>query len=751
MAYDSAGTAFDLTSLVDDEGILKWIAPRDNWKVIALFSANHGKMVERAAPGAEGYAIDHFAEPALMQYLQYFDSAFGGADIRGIRCMFNDSYEVDDAFGQADWTASLPDEFIKRRGYDLFQYLPALLSNNDSTPAVRRLIYDYRLTISEMLLERFTLPWRRWTNSHGAFTRNQAHGSPANILDLYAASDIPETEGNDILRFKFASSAGNVLGKKLISAETATWLNDHFVSTLADVKKAADKCFLSGVNHLIYHGTAYSPVDEPWPGWLFYAAVHFQPTNPMWEHFPALNYYIARTQSLLQQGSPDNDILLYYPIADRFSDRGNQLLRHFDGMEEFGGTGFETCARQLLEKGYMFDFISDLQLLQTSVQNNLIHSGTTTYQTIIVPNCRYMPFESWQHLFDLAMAGANVIFYKSAPIEVPGLKTYEKFQPDFLRLKQLLIFKEIDDNGIQKATYGKGMFVLAGDLPGMLKHAGVRQETFTDQQIQFVRRKLDNNTLYFISNNGQHDVDGWIPLQCKAATATLFDAYTGRNGKAAIRRRAKGTPEIYIKLKPSASMLIMACPEETTGEPFPFYQPSGTAIPIGKTWTVDFIRGGPVLPPQEHVKKLTSWIEWGKETETFSGLARYTTSFRNPSTKANHYLLNLDNVYDCARVRINGEPVASLVGPDFSVVIDASVLQKKNTIEVFVANRMANRIIDMDKKGLNYKKFHNVNFPAYKRENTGTDGLFSTAQWKPFPAGLTGPVTLTPMEKVVQP
>src|ERR671921_480042 len=54
-----------------------------------------------------------------------------------------------------------------------------------------------------------------WAKTHKALIRNQAHGSPANILDLYAVTDIPEIEGEDLLRIKFASSAAHVTGKKL--------------------------------------------------------------------------------------------------------------------------------------------------------------------------------------------------------------------------------------------------------------------------------------------------------------------------------------------------------------------------------------------------------------------------------------------------------------------------------------------------------------------------------------------------------
>src|SRR5690606_17838882 len=147
----------------------------------------------------------------------------------------------------------------------------------------------------------YTKTWHEWAHKHGALIRNQAHGWPGNILDLYAATDIPEIHGTDMSRIKFASSAANVTGKPLISSESATWENDHFLSKLSDVKKAIDRFLLGGVNHVFYHGTNYTPKDAAWPGWLFYAAVHFTPNNPFWTDFGKLNNYIAHTQSFLQK------------------------------------------------------------------------------------------------------------------------------------------------------------------------------------------------------------------------------------------------------------------------------------------------------------------------------------------------------------------------------------------------------------------------------------------------------------------
>ena len=61
---------------------------------------------------------------------------------------------------------------------------------------------------------------------------------------------------------------------------------------------------------------------------------------------------------------------------------------------------------------------------------------------------------------------------------------------------------------------------------------------------------------------------------------------------------------------------------------------------------------------------------------------------------------------------------------------------------------MANRIIDMDKNGANYKLFYNINFAANKHENVGADGMFTAENWNPMTSGLIGPVSLTPGKEI---
>jgi hypothetical protein len=92
--------------------------------------------------------------------------------------------------------------------------------------------------------------------------------------------------------------------------------------------------------------------------------------------------------------------------------------------------------------------------------------------------------------------------------------------------------------------------------------------------------------------------------------------------------------------------------------------------------------------------------------------------------------------------------LTTLIGPPYRVILNRAQLRATNTLEVSVTNLSANRIRDLDRRGVNWKKFYNVNFPARLPENRGADGLFTAAGWQPLESGLLGPVTITPLALV---
>ncbi|WP_234569818.1 glycosyl hydrolase [Rhodohalobacter sp. 614A] len=744
MAYSDSGDVLNLTGQVDENGHLEWEVPPGNWTLYALFEGWHGKMVERAGPGGEGLVIDHFSEEAFGRYITAFDSAFADRNIESLRSFFNDSYEVDDAEGEANWTLNFFDEFEEKRGYDLRTHLHALLEQRDTATGIR-VLTDYRETISDLLLEEFTQPWNSWAEENNALIRNQAHGSPANILDLYAASDIPETEGTDIIRAKMASSAGNVSGKKLISAEAATWLGEHFSSSLSDVKRAVDRFFISGINHIFYHGTAYSPEEDEWPGWLFYAAVHFNERNPFWNQFADFNSYVARVQSFLQSGKPDNDILFYYPIHDQWAEPGPGLLRHFDGGmgESLNGSFLKTGAEELIEKGYTFDFISDAQLQDISLSNGKIESGDIEYQTIVIPESQFIPLETFNKLIELADNGATIIAYGELPKSVPGIYELDSRQKEYTDLIKRLEFNSTNQNNIDEAAIGEGRLICGDGLKDLLQYADIPREPMVDEELQFVRRSNDTGHIYFITNWSDQKIDGWIPLSKNTNSAYIFDPLHEKTGYAALRNETDNGSEIYLQLDKGESVIVQTLDSGNNSPTYPYVESAREPQPISGSWTLSFIEGGPELPSEQSLDQPVLWTELdGEHFGHFSGTAHYSITFNRPSENQDGWLLDVGDVYESATVYINGERRGTLFGPEYNLYLSPDWLNDENELIIEISNLMANRIAWMERENLPWKKFYNVNFPSRMEENRNEQGIFDASGWSPKPSGMAGPVTL---------
>lgn len=763
-AYGPNGSRLDLTSKVGLDGRLDWTAPEGpgSWRLEALFQGGHGKMVERAGPGGEGYAIDHFSSRALRHYLAPFDAALKGRDMAGLRGYFNDSYEVDDAAGDSDWTPDFPAEFRRLRGYDLLEHLPALDPARTDAEALR-VRCDYRETLSDLLLERFTVPWREWAHAQGKLIRNQAHGSPALLLDLYAASDIPEQEGSDVLAIKLASSAAHVTGKPLTSAEAATWLDEHWRSNLADVKAAVDLFFLGGINHICYHGTACSPLSDPWPGHQFYAAVELHPANPLWRDFAALNAYVTRVQSFLQAGIPNEDLLVYYNIHDRWSRpsrEGEEALPHFHGREH-EGVGARAVAEALQKNGYGCDFISDRMIAGLTVgadgRLRTIDAGSksASWSALLLPRTQLMPHTTWLKLLELVEAGATLIVTGDLPADVPGLGQLEErrraLATQVARVKALLAAQRSTEAGaaspgLLETAFGRGRLMVAQDPVSALQRTSALREPFPALGLSWVRRLHPNGGhVYFLLNSSKESLASWLPVGAKGKSAAWYDPLSGRTGLARQRINKDGALEVWAELAVGESLLLHVTPDVLSGVPWRHYRAVGEPMPVQGRWTIRFVQGGPELPNIAVRESLSSWTEWGNAASRFSGTARYRIAIARPQVRADAWALDLGKVAESARVRWNGNEVAVLFTAPFRIVLPQDLVRDTNELEIEVSNLAANRIADYDRRGVPWKKFYNVNMPPRKKENRGPDGLFSASNWEPLPSGLLGPVQLTPL------
>jgi len=747
VAFGASGRHVDLTGLADAEGKVSWDVPDGQWTLYLVSQKSAERRVKRPAPGGEGYMLNPFSKRAITRYLERFEAAFQSYAGPRPRAMYHDSYEY-----ICDWSPELFADFQKYRGYRLQDELPALFGRGDRD-RVARVKYDYRRTVSEMILHNFTQTWVDWCHRHGFLTRDQAHGSPANLLDLYGACDIPETEffreQRDVLFAKISSSAAHVMGRTLVAAETGTWLEEHFRVTLAKMKVLVDDLFLSGVNHIIYHGTCYSPREAPWPGWVFYASTQMNPRNSIWHDAPALNAYITRCQSVLQAGRPDNDVLVYWAIHDLWQQPDGLAQKLIvDRFDEWMGrhpTG--RLVRWLRDRGFAFDYVSDRQLLGSRVEDGaIVTPGGQPYRVVMVPQCELMPPATLRRLIELATSGGTVIFQGRLPADVPGLGRLEERRDELTQMRSSVRGPK-GASGLATTEVGQGR-ILVGDREAALVAAGVARESLVDQAgLEFLRRRHEHGRYYLVVNRGQQRVDGWIPLAASAATAILMDPMTGQTGVAALRERDGGT-HVYVQLEPNASVIVKTLEKQSVRNPrWTYAEPSAEAVELHGRWHVEFIAGGPTLPEPFETERLESWTKLGgPQAERFAGTARYRLHFDAPAGRPDAWLLDLGRVEQSARVRLNGCELATVIIAPFQVRVDAKLLKPKgNVLEIDVTNLAANRIRDLDRRKAPWKTFHNINFVSrYYRP-------FDASDWPILDSGLLGPVRLVPLRRFESP
>jgi len=680
------------------------------------------QKVKRAAPGGEGNVVDPYSVSAIQHYLSRFDDAFQGFDAPMPRAHFHDSFEY---FG-ANWTPKFFEEFKSRRGYDLREHLGALMGEGDHD-TIARVKCDYRETISDLHLADIQA-WTQWCHAHGGLARNQAHGAPGNLLDLYAAADIPETESFGevdprwMVMNKFASSAAHLTGRNLSSCESFTWLGEHFNVSLAQAKHAADYIFLTGANHIFFHGIPYSPSDVPWPGWLFYAAVNFGPEGGLWRDLPAFNAYITRCQSILQSGQSDNYLLLYFPIHDIWQDPADLLVRlNMHGQEKWlWSQPFYATGMMLNDRGYTFDAVSDRLLETVKAKDGFIEAGGHRYAAIVLPKCRLMPPQTVRKLVELSRGGAKVIVLEDLPADAPGLSNLDERRAEFHR---------------QIEQLRQANVIVGNELPKL------RREPMVDQGLSFVRRTCERGKLYFIANRSEHAFDGWTTLATSAASAALMDPrFADRNGVAATHRDAERQLQIYLQLKPGEPCIVRTFADSVSATPWDYFTAGNPAALTG-SWHVHFIDGGPKLPDDVETRALASWTTLGDdEAKRFAGTARYTLEFEYQPSSADEVLLSLGNVCQTARVRLNGRDVANLFCDPFEVKVGSFLKSGRNHLEVEVTNLAANRIRDLDRRGVNWKSFHEINFVNLQYKP------FDASNWPLRDSGLLGPVRLVPLK-----
>ncbi|EWS82438.1 hypothetical protein BF93_10630 [Brachybacterium phenoliresistens] len=444
-------------------------------RVLLAWSRPTGQQVKRAAAGAEGPVLDHFSAAATRRHLDVVGTALLDAvPAELIGSVFSDSLEV---YG-ADWTPRLPEEFRRRRGYDLLPVLPLVLDGAritgegaDVDPA--RLRIDLGRTRSELVEDGFVATCQEWAREHGVRFRLQGYGEPPIELSTNRLVDLIEGEGvgwKGLPQTRWATSAAHLDGRDDVSTEIWTWVHSpSFRATPLDLKGEAHEHLLLGSTHFVGHGWPYSPPDAPGLGWVFYAAGALDDRNPWWPAMPELTRYLTGLCWLLRQGRGVADVKIYVPADDvRVENPGPLDL--WRAVAARIGPDIPAAIR---ENGYDLDLVDD-RALETL--------DPAEVPILVLPGTRRLPADTAHRIAAIRAAGGAVLAV-AASGTTPPAGPAEGPQP-----MAELATAHVPEGGLAAALHA----ALAPDLA--LDGDG--------GEIGVVHRRLEDGDVYFVANTG---------------------------------------------------------------------------------------------------------------------------------------------------------------------------------------------------------------------------------------------------------
>jgi hypothetical protein len=745
----------DLSERKDDE-FLDIFIPEGDHALIALTEITGFMEVINGAPGASGPVLDHFNETAVRRYLNRMSDtieAGTGPLSDHLRALFTDSMELEGS----NWTSDMRDEFIRRRGYDIFPFLPLLLFRTGAMgnvtdyrygvrkeeafeDMIRRMRYDFEVTKAQMLEERFLKTYTSWCRELGIRSRMQAYGRGFFPLESSLSIDIPEGESwtmnwlrhrigeempeNDYRRGraytminKYVSSAAHLSGKRVVSCEEMTDTYTVFNTSLENLKIGSDQSIISGVTHSIFHGFNYSPPEAPYPGWIRYGG-YFNENNNWWPHFHLLNEYKSRLSALLQNCEMYADIAILPPTADMWSLIGMQNEPFPSVLHaEYLSLIWEA----MVKNGNGCDYVSERILESATCDKGAFRYGSRKYETLFLVQVESIEPATAEKLLEFIRSGGRIFCIGTIPSKSPGWKDHM-----------------IKDEAVMSAVksmkeFPQRFFILdkpendfIGWYNALQKQYGIRSYMSFDEPDPFlmqIRYRSDDGTDFiFVAHsniNGSHRTK--IKFNKEIFRTKHCCVWIPETGE---RMSTVPDPDgsIDLEIGPAESVLFAFDREKPLRLWKPLPARGKETQEITGKWNAVFrhCNGGGnsevLMDRLQDLKEMPDFV-------SFSGTVIYSNSFRHE--KGDATVLNLGKVYGTSELLINGQTCGVKWYGNRIYDISGCVKEGENLITVIVTTSMGN-----------YMKSLTENPTAQYWTNAGTKN-------QPLQSmGMTGPVTL---------
>jgi len=516
---------------------------------------NDGAYLDTMNPSA----VDAFIRVTHDAYAERYAVDFGDL----VPSMFTDEpnfgYWVTAALSGAAaivWTPALPEEFARRRGYDVLSHLPELFfaSVGEDFSKVR---HDYMRTVTELFVESFTQRVGRWCEEHhlpltghvllegGLQIQMSAVGAcmPHYEHMQWPGIDILCDQADELITAKQCASVADQLGKERVLSELYGCTGWDW--PLEGHKFGGDWQLATGVNLRCPHLTHYSlagGAKRDYPASIFHH-------TPWWRYYSTVETYFARLCYMLTQGTPVRDVLLLHPIESAW---GLYLPARADQTEALGE--MESTLRAImygLSGQHLDGDFADESLLArhgavSGSHATLFRGGRMVYKAVLVPPCVTLRSTTVALLTEFATQGGAVIFLGRTPTMVDA-----KPATGLGRLLSRSTRLEGDANRYADAV--------AKRLP---RRVSLREGGKELRSVWYMLREVSGHQVLFVQSHDrkaghtvQVDVKGIGPV-------VLWDALSGEKHVLAAEF-ADGRVRFTLALGPTGSALV------TLGLPVP--------------------------------------------------------------------------------------------------------------------------------------------------------------------------------------
>jgi hypothetical protein len=720
----------DLTARLKEDGSIEWTPPAGQWALLRVGYSLIGTTNHPAAKEGTGLEVDKLDRATVKSYMdEYLGTyeSFLGPELmgkHGLNAMVNDSWEA----GAQNWTEHLPAEFVRRRGYDLRLWLPALTGRIiDSAESTDKFLWDFRRTLGELLTENHYGQIADSLRARGMIHYGESHESGREFIgdgmDVKRDDDIPMsamwTDGF-MRQAKFdadireSASVAHIYGQKLVAAESMTTLGlpgEAFAYAPERLKPTADRELLDGLNRFVIHTSVHQPLANQAPGMTLGPFGQWFTRNETWANQAApWVEYLARSSFLLQQGHPVIDVAYYYGQDSNIT---ALYAEHLPSVPA----------------GYEFDFVNAHALTRLSSQAGFLttQSGMQYRVLALDPRARVMSLDVLKEIARLVSAGATAVGDK--PLSTPSLADNPL---EFAELATALWGTGVPG----EHRYGEGRVISGGSVEGALASLKVTPDfsyakSVADTSIAFIHRHLPDAEIYFVVNRQDRPESVDAQFRVSGRTPQLWHADTGRVEQTSYRMTDERTV-ISLHLDPHEAVFVVF--EQPTHErnfqgASPQYRPLAA---VQGPWRVQF-EPGRGAPASQTLTVLRSWsLAALSGVRYFSGTAVYETSIRARKdwlAGDGHVLLDLGIVKNLAEVSVNGRSAGILWKAPFKVDITSLLQPGTNRLSVRITNLWVNRLIGDKQPGAT--PVASTTFNPYSADSPLLD------------SGLLGPVTIT--------